>query len=96
MPERGFGLPPVAETARDAGASFAESGRSAASDLDASRGGESMSGARVQSSAEPGGVQAGESTWESGEQPVVLAALSPSDSALTIGADGRVYVNALV
>ena len=96
MPERGFGLPPVAETARDAGAAFAEHGHSRASDYDALRGGESASGARVQLSAESGGVQASESVCKSGEQPVVLAAFLPSDSALTIGADGRVFLNALV
>ncbi len=96
MPERGFGLPPLAETARDAGAAFAENDRGGASDPDASRTGGRAGGARAWSSAESGGVPMNESGWEGGGHPVMLAALSPADSALTIGTDGRVYVDALV
>lgn len=96
MPERGFGLPPLAETARETGAAFAVNGHSEASDSDAWRRGGSAGGARAWSSAESGGVQSNESGWEGGGHPVMLAALSPADSALTIGTDGRVCVNALV
>ena len=96
LPERGFGMPPLAESARDAGAAFAGSGQSEASDADASRRGGIAGGARAWASAESDGVPGNESGWEGGGHPVMLAALSPADSALTIGTDGRVCVNALV
>lgn len=96
MPERGFGLPPVAEVARDFGAAFAGNHHRGASDFDGSRVERSAGGARVQSSAESGGVPTNGSGWEGGGHPVMLAALSPADSALTVGADGRVSLDALV
>jgi len=94
MPERDIGLPPLPHQndhqqnfAQDAGPGFAGDQQQAFS-----HNGNAPGGARFDSSAESGGSRV--DVQGLGEQTVALA--SPRTSPLTIGADGRIQVDALI